>query len=216
VLKCYICFRNQSEFNYSNIYYIAESFFVPFKNYFSKQKIVITYLFFFALVFNLIFHIYQRSEYIEYWSSKHKITKKKLLAITEGKGIIIFWDGSPGLLVGEESFHLWGNYRYGNEIFDEELGNSFPKFRWLRARHLRKLGNNNFSKDEQIIDEIFFKEGINLNEPLLFAIRKSEYAHELSNVSISIFVKFLDQKNKSTYYWEEKIANDQWLFIRLS
>jgi len=199
------------------IYHIAESFVVPFKNYFSKQKIIITYLFFFALVFNLVFHIYQRSEFIEYWSSKHKITKKKLLAITEGKGTIIFWDGSPGFLVGEESFHFWGNYRYGNEMFYDELSNSFPKFRWLRFRHIEgakhsrsHARNNDIIKYGLFNNELFFKKGVEPKNPLLFAIRKSEFRLKLSVLD---FIDGFIRPNKSIDYWEELIANDLWIFI---
>jgi hypothetical protein len=44
---------------------------------------------------------------------------------------------SSSYLVGYQSFHLWGNYRYGAERFDRELAHTFPDITYFRWRQMR-------------------------------------------------------------------------------
>lgn len=57
------------------------------------------------------------------------------------KGRIAFWDGSPGYLFGEVSFHLWGNYRYANDTFDNELLSAYPDYSFFKLRYTNYVSN---------------------------------------------------------------------------
>jgi hypothetical protein len=56
-------------------------------------------------------------------------------------GRIAFWDGSPGDLFGEASFHFWGNYSYGGDTFDNEVLSAYPEYTFFKLRQVKYLGN---------------------------------------------------------------------------
>jgi hypothetical protein len=56
-------------------------------------------------------------------------------------GRIAFWDGSPGDLFGEASFHFWGNYAYGGDTFDNEVLSAYLEYTFFKLRQVKYLGN---------------------------------------------------------------------------
>jgi len=56
---------------------------------------------------------------------------------------LAFWTGPSTDLLGEASFHFWGNYRYADDAFDRELVDRFPNltfFRGLREMRIGRIG----------------------------------------------------------------------------
>ncbi len=52
---------------------------------------------------------------------------------------VAFWDGSPGDLFREASFHFFGNFSFAYDAFDQELTQRYPKITLFRLRDLKRL-----------------------------------------------------------------------------
>lgn len=88
---------------------------------------------------SLSWHLVGRQTMIQERSRIVAETKVRFEELRRTRGTVAFWDGSPGWLLGEASFHFWGNYRYAENKFTEELRREFPGLAWLHLRDIRYL-----------------------------------------------------------------------------
>jgi hypothetical protein len=84
-------------------------------------------------------HVDRRREFIENHKVKIPKTRERLEELRQPGTRIAFWDGSPGNLLGEVSFHVWGNYMYANDYFDQLLIRKYPHYTFFRLREVRRL-----------------------------------------------------------------------------
>ena len=54
---------------------------------------------------------------------------------------LAFWTGPSTDLLGEASFHFWGNYRYAEDAFDRELLDAFPGLTFFRGLREMRIGH---------------------------------------------------------------------------
>jgi hypothetical protein len=66
-------------------------------------------------------------------------THDRLAGLRRSGGRIAVWDGSPGALFGEASFHYWGNYKYAADRFDDALVRRYPDSTFFRLREVRPI-----------------------------------------------------------------------------
>jgi hypothetical protein len=66
-------------------------------------------------------------------------TGQRLLSLKRPGTRVAVWDGSSGSLLGEESFHFWGNYQYACDTFDEELLQMYPDYAFFRLREVPRI-----------------------------------------------------------------------------
>ncbi len=84
-------------------------------------------------------YMHHRSEFIQYMKNTTTLTEETIRSYADSGTRIAVWDGSPGNLLGEASFHFWGNYAYAREFFDEELLKQFPDYTFLKLREVNRL-----------------------------------------------------------------------------
>jgi len=92
-----------------------------------------------VVVSSVFLHLTLRQAMIRDRLSKIAETKARLGELRQQYGTLAFWDGSPGWRMAEASFHFWGNYRYAESYFEDELLAEFPGTSWLNLRGIRKL-----------------------------------------------------------------------------
>ena len=80
-----------------------------------------------------------RADFIQYMNNTLTPTKETIRSYADSGTRIAVWDGSPGNLLGEASFHFWGNYAYAREFFDEELLKRYPDYTFLKLREVNRL-----------------------------------------------------------------------------
>jgi hypothetical protein len=76
--------------------------------------------------------IQERSAFVHAQKVRAEDTRARLLSLTRPGTRAAVWDGSPGFLIGEESFHFWGNYAYARNYFDAAVLREYPHFAHLR------------------------------------------------------------------------------------
>lgn len=98
----------------------------------------------------------QISDYIVFRQANIQAQLEKSAAVTAilaesnaKDGLIVFWDGSPGYAFGPASFQIYGNYKYANNFFDQELNNKFPN---LRGLHFYEMGSMITRPKEEVTD----------------------------------------------------------------
>ena len=94
------------------------------------------------LLSSMIGFLQLRSNLIARVSEQVKASRDQFNSYNSAGGRIAFWDGSPGYLFGEASFHFWGNYAYGGDTFDNEVLAAFPEYAFFKLRQVRYLGNH--------------------------------------------------------------------------
>jgi hypothetical protein len=84
-------------------------------------------------------YLNHRTELIRYMNNTLTLTEETIKSYAAPETRIAVWDGSPGNLLGEASFHFWGNYAYAREFFDEELLKQYPDYTFLKLREVNRL-----------------------------------------------------------------------------
>lgn len=84
---------------------------------------------------SIALHIVVRGEMIRGRLRDVVETKARLEELGRQYGLVAFWDK---LLMGEASFHFWGNYRYAGSYFDDELLDKFKGYSWLDLRDVQR------------------------------------------------------------------------------
>jgi hypothetical protein len=85
----------------------------------------------------------QRRQFILQHERRIAATEERLARVTPASGRLAFWTESAQDYLGPASFHFWGNYRYANHAFDQELLSWFPRLTFLRLRNLPEAGAAN-------------------------------------------------------------------------
>jgi hypothetical protein len=84
-------------------------------------------------------YLVHRAEFIQYMNNTLILTEGTIRSYADTGTRIAVWDGSPGNLLGEASFHFWGNYAYAREFFDEQLLKQYPEYTYLKLREVNRL-----------------------------------------------------------------------------
>jgi hypothetical protein len=84
-------------------------------------------------------HVAYRQAFIRRHETRIARTRDAFQAMAPPGTRIAFWDGSPNDLLGDVSFHFWGNYRYGDSAFTEELLRQYPRYTYVRLREVGAL-----------------------------------------------------------------------------
>jgi hypothetical protein len=155
-----------------------------------------------------------RSTLITQRSKEIESNLKFMNNYNDKKGRIAFWDGSPGYLFGEASFHLWGNYRYANDTFDNELLSAYPDYSFFKLRYTNYVSNQlaaysqpNFTEPRSILGRlrslVFPRPCISQNGEIVTG--------ELQNESISLIAfpaqEISELNNKSISSLENLLNN---------
>lgn len=65
-----------------------------------------------------------------------------------------FWDGGPGDWMGPASFHLWGNFMYGFDQFDQELLRNHPGLTLLKMSEIQRIvSRSNVIPQTEVADD---------------------------------------------------------------
>ncbi|RME59107.1 hypothetical protein D6779_05060 [Candidatus Parcubacteria bacterium] len=188
------------------------------------------------IIFIVVFggYVTQRSEFIDGMRLLVNQTQMELRKYaSEGKRIA-FWDGSPGNLLGEASFHYWGDYNYAHDLFDEELLSNFPDYTLFRLREVPAWlesppgdnENDNFSNwyytwwQQHVtspyftprVQELFIGERKGI-APAVFAFPKRELRGKLR---LSDVLGYLDRIGEPQSIVETSIGPVQWIIVLMS
>ena len=96
-----------------------------------------------ALAVTLVGHVRRRAVFIATRQQAIRETQAALERRVTPPARLAFWTGPSTDLLGEASFHFWGNYRYAEDGFDRELLAWFPRltfFRGLREMRIGQIG----------------------------------------------------------------------------
>jgi hypothetical protein len=123
---------------------------------------------------------------------------------------IAFYMEHPGLELGEESFHFWGNYKQANGFFDKELVTDFPKYSQINMGVILEKINESDKQNEtssafKILKDLlpenfqakdyenYFTDNINYDD--LSAIIISKYhLFEKFSVDLDVFLAFINDE----------------------
>lgn len=84
-------------------------------------------------------HLDHRQRMIAYERERLAVTAPALRAYALPGTRIAVWDGSPGDVLGPESFQFWGNYAYANDYYDAQLLAYYPDYTFLKLREVYRL-----------------------------------------------------------------------------
>jgi hypothetical protein len=80
-------------------------------------------------------HLGERDRFITSHQRRVTATQDRLAELASGRGRVAFWTESSQDYLGAQSFHFWGNYRYANHAYDQQLASWFPRYTFLRLRN---------------------------------------------------------------------------------
>jgi hypothetical protein len=87
----------------------------------------------------LVIHLDRRDEYIKARKARIAGTMARLEMLAQPGTRIAIYDDEDRSLVGEASFHFWGNFNYANGLFDQVLLDGFPKYAYFRLREIDRI-----------------------------------------------------------------------------
>jgi hypothetical protein len=91
------------------------------------------------IIWSIALNVHLRRRDMAQYQTVTQPTIERLERLSQPGKRIAFWDGSPGGLMGEASFHFWGNYRYAGSVYDNLLLQEFPKYTYLRLRDIKAI-----------------------------------------------------------------------------
>jgi hypothetical protein len=89
------------------------------------------------LLVGWVSHFMTRHEIINDHLKRIGDTRKRLGTMALKGDRIAFWTESDQDMLGDVSFHFWGNYRYARNYFDNSLLQQYPSFAFFKLRNVR-------------------------------------------------------------------------------
>lgn len=182
------------------------------------------------------------AEAVSYTSYRHNFTKRLSYEQTTTLNFlkdfagpattIVIWDGSPGYMLGADSFSMWGNYWYCNEMYDKDLLKAIPRFRWLRLRDIPFVAEPSYSNTYEGIadflpyyrfrarDRVISNQGATI-PPLLIAVPLDELRHELGRRwNLKRFsqwiITYLGLEGYEAHKSRHEVAGSEWGLIKIT
>jgi hypothetical protein len=190
------------------------------------------------VVFAVSSYVSRRQAVISSHLAARSETRNRLEILRQPGTRIAFWDGSPGDFIGEESFHFWGNYSYGNDYFDQLLLQKYPHYTFLRLREVPEILEENAQGARREIKprgSSFGWPGVLWRQvfPYPFPNRTNEIvAGEMSGVRVSVIafpedeapeggteseiLSLIHARFGNAKLWKESIAGVNWIIISVS
>ena len=190
-----------------------------------------------AVVGALFFHAHARSQLMDELQARAASTQARLFSAVPSARHLGYWDGSPGGAMGEAAFHLWGNHRYGDERFSDELRRAHPRHAWLRLRAFRRrvLGSDEPGPEDspffgrrfdrwwrqvfpppygRLPTEELFVDERELETPMLIAVPREDYEREtLGIIPLARFLADVEARFGASRSWEERIEGTDWILV---
>lgn len=94
-----------------------------------------------ALTVTVVGHARRRATFIATRVQAIRQTRAALEGRAQSPARLAFWTGPSTDLLGEASFHFWGNYRYAEDGFDRELLEAFPRLTFFRGMREMRIGH---------------------------------------------------------------------------
>lgn len=94
-----------------------------------------------TLAVTLAVHVRRRADFIATRQQAIRDTQAALESRASPPARLAFWTGPSTDLLGEASFHFWGNYRYAEDGFDRELLDWFPRLTFFRGLREMRIGH---------------------------------------------------------------------------
>lgn len=176
-------------------------------------------------------YLNHREKFINYEEQIITSTTNAIRSITTTNTRVAVWDGSPGNLYGEASFHFWGNYTYAREFYDTELLSYFPNLTFLKLRDVHDLSSYSneaasapgwltlwkrlFPSPYYIPPNSEMIMGENREEPIsAIAVPESEIYRE--GTTLDELSQLVTQRFGSYQVVERNIDNENWIIFELS
>jgi hypothetical protein len=176
-------------------------------------------------------YLNHRLQFIQYEEQMVADTTSLIRAYSSSNARVAVWDGSPGNLYGEASFHFWGNFNYAREFYDTELLAYFPDLTFLKLREIPQLPeyseettttSNWLSLWKRLFPSPYYMPpnsemvmGENREEPIsAIAVPESEIYNE--GTTLDELSQMVSQRFGAYRLVERTIDNQDWIIFELS
>ena len=96
----------------------------------------------------LVIHLDRRDEYIKDRKARIAGTMARLEMLAQPGTRIAVYDDEDRSLLGEASFHFWGNFNYANGLFDQMLLEGYPKYAYFRLRDINRIVRERYGEQD--------------------------------------------------------------------
>jgi len=176
-------------------------------------------------------YLNHRLQFIQYEEQIVADTTNLIRSYSSSDTRVAVWDGSPGNLYGEASFHFWGNYNYAREFYDTELLAYFHDLTFLKLREIPQLPeyseettttSNWLSLWKRLFPSPYYMPpnsemimGENREEPIsAIAVPESEIYNE--GTTLDELSQMVSQRFGAYHIVERNIDNQDWIIFELS
>lgn len=184
-------------------------------------------------------HLTWRAKFIQDRMQRIEATRSRIDQLADGPRRVAFWTGWDQDYLGPASFHFWGNYRYGNHAFDQQVVQQFPKYAFIRLRNIRQqteppaptIANSKYGK----LGDLYwnFLQGLALKDRLAYrrfpdvitgqaqGIEVATIAlptremKELRWMTVPDLAAYVTDRYGAPRVWTESVAGVEWLFLEL-
>jgi len=96
----------------------------------------------------VVTHLNRRFEYSKDRKARIAGTMARLEMLAQPGTRIAVYDDEDRSLLGEASFHFWGNFNYTSGLFDRMILERYPKYAYFRLRDIDRIVRERFGKQE--------------------------------------------------------------------
>jgi hypothetical protein len=93
-------------------------------------------------------HLDRRDAYIKDRKARIAGTMARLEMLAQPGTRIAVYDDEDRSLLGEASFHFWGNFNYANGLFDQMLLEGYHKYAYFRLRELDRIVRERYGEQD--------------------------------------------------------------------
>jgi len=96
----------------------------------------------------IVIHLDRRDAYMKDRKAKIEGTMARFEMLAQSGTRIAVYDDEDRPVLGEASFHFWGNFNYANGLFDQMLLEGFRKYAYFRLREIDRIVRERYGEQE--------------------------------------------------------------------